>query len=493
MMIVGAVYSNDCDGNSYHKMAVGLLKNGWNPIAESADTFGTRYFGTSEVQTSGIWIDHYAKASWIFAASVYSLTGNIECGKVYSLLSAIAGFGFLYHYLELKFGNGKFSNVVISFLTMYNPILIAQMFGYYIDGYLGIMLYILIIGLFMFLEDSTELKRDSWFIIVPAMVVLGNIKFTGLLYGGIYCILFYVLSIYQNRSESAVKTHLIHLVQFILIAVVTVVFAGYPTYVQNFMYHGNPVYPLAGDGNMISMMIYNAPAGFEGKSNIYKLFYSIFSKMENVSYDLSRPLPELKLPFTMTYMEYLQLNGCDTRIEGFGFLFSGIFIMSIVFLAYCFIKSIKKKQEKKYVILFGANILLIVFLSLAISESWWARYSPYFYLSVIFAMVICQCYKKRGIKIYFVLLASLLFINNILFLRLAVFYERSSYFITQTFKELDGKDINLLKEKSLTGLYFNLEDNNIHYRLVDEIDDSFEKKMYYDYLTYEEREEGDSI
>ena len=235
----------------------------------------------------------------------------------------------------------------------------------------------------------------------------------------------------------------------------------------------------------MSMMIYNAPAGFEGRSNVFKLFYSLFSKMENVSYDLSRPLPELKLPFTMTYLEYLQLNGCDTRIEGFGFLFSGILIISVLLLVYFFRKA-WKERKKWLLVCLGANVLLIVLLLLVISESWWARYSPYFYLLVVFAMVLCQRDQQRGIKVWFAVLACLLFLNNMLFLRLASFYERSSYSITQTFRELEGKEIYLLRENSLTGLYFNLKDYEIHYHLVEETDSELEKKMYYDYLTYEE-------
>ncbi len=485
MMIAGSVYSNDCDGNAYHKMAVGLLKNGWNPIAESADIFGARYFGADQIPTSGIWIDHYAKASWIFASGIYSLTGNIECGKVYNILSAIAGCGILYHYLQIKFAGRTCGNVIIAFLTMFNPILIAQVFTYYIDGYLCIMLFILIVGLFMSLEDDRELRRKGWLLIVPAMIVLGNIKFTGLLYGGIYCVLFYGLSIYKHFNSDSVNTHRKHFLRYGLIAVVTVFFVGYPTYVQNFLEHGNPVYPLAGDGNTMSMMIYNAPAGFEGRSNVFKLFYSLFSKMENVSYDLSRPLPELKLPFTMTYLEYLQLNGCDTRIEGFGFLFSGILIISVLLLVYFFRKA-WKERKKWLLVCLGANVLLIVLLLLVISESWWARYSPYFYLLVVFAMVLCQRDQQRGIKVWFAVLACLLFLNNMLFLRLASFYERSSYSITQTFRELEGKEIYLLRENSLTGLYFNLKDYEIHYHLVEETDSELEKKMYYDYLTYEE-------
>lgn len=124
-------------------------------------------------------------------------------------------------------------------------------------------------------------------------------------------------------------------------------------------------------------------------------------------------------------------------------------------------------------------------LLLVISESWWARYSPYFYLLAVFAMVLCQCYKQRGFRIYFAVLASLLFINNILCLRLPVLYERSSYSITQTFEELEGEEIYLLREDYFTGLYFNLEDYDIHYMLVDEIDGESGQKMYYDFLTYE--------
>ena len=48
-------------------MVIGCLKNGWNPIYESARSFVNGYFNDSKIDSCAIWIDHYGKASWIFA------------------------------------------------------------------------------------------------------------------------------------------------------------------------------------------------------------------------------------------------------------------------------------------------------------------------------------------------------------------------------------------------------------------------------------------
>lgn len=488
-LISGSVYfsSADWDGNAYHKVATGLLKNGWNPLAESGDSFGHRYFGSDKATIYGIWIDHYGKASWIFAASLYFLTGNIECGKVYNLLAVIAGFGVLYYCLTIKLGYKKYSNAIIALLTVFNPVSIAQIFMYYNDGYLGNMLYILIAGLWMYLDHSIEIRKQGWSIIIPSMIVLGNIKFTGLLYGGLFCVLFWALSIYKEFKRESIVKHVKNAVYFAVIAVITIGYAGFSTYIQNWISHGNPVYPLAGEGNLNdAIMITNGPAGFEGKPNIYKLFYAVFGKTENLSYNLDKPLPTLKIPFTVSYNEYLQLGGTsDTRIGGFGILFSGILLMSMILIVICILKLVKEGQ-KKTACCFLANILLITILSITISESWWARYSPYFYLLVIIAMIITQYYCKiRNLKIFFLILATLLLINNILFLKGERYFLKTSYFIRQDFEKLENKKINVFARYPLSGMYFNLEDYNIDYTIVDVIDPNKGGTTYYDCLEYE--------
>ncbi len=202
--ICGHLYSIDWDGNAYHKMAIGCLKNGWNPIYESAQSFVNGYFNDSKIDSCAIWIDHYGKASWIFAANIYALTGKIECGKVYQLLAMESLFCMAAPYMIRK-GIKKWTAVMVSILLVVNPVSFVQIFSYYVDGFLFSYLFILILGLTRLLDaENREQRKITWLVIVCSMSVLANIKFTGLLYGGIYCVAYQP----RLRQQRAVRLFL---------------------------------------------------------------------------------------------------------------------------------------------------------------------------------------------------------------------------------------------------------------------------------------------
>lgn len=72
-MAASGVYDPSYDGNTYHKMAIGLLHEGWNPVRESSQVVADRYFADDQWQvmygtTVGAdrvseTIDHFAKAT----------------------------------------------------------------------------------------------------------------------------------------------------------------------------------------------------------------------------------------------------------------------------------------------------------------------------------------------------------------------------------------------------------------------------------------------
>ena len=75
----------------------------------------------------------------------------------------------------------------------------------------------------------------------------------------------------------------------------------------------------------VDIMTSQQPLGFKDMKPIEKNFYSLFSKSEN---NWWVQVPTLKIPFTYSSDEVSQLN-YDTRVGGYGVLFSGIFILSL--------------------------------------------------------------------------------------------------------------------------------------------------------------------
>ena len=100
--ISGSIYDTTADGNTYHKLAIGALKNGWNPNYESSREFTIQkgnVFDVSDENINALWVDHYAKATEIFASVIYAFTGNIESGKAYTILLMYITFGIIFSYL----------------------------------------------------------------------------------------------------------------------------------------------------------------------------------------------------------------------------------------------------------------------------------------------------------------------------------------------------------------------------------------------------------
>ncbi len=485
--IAGHIYSNDWDGNAYHKMAVGFLKNGWNPLYESSEAFSSRYFGNSDVPSMSMWVDHYGKGSWYFAASVYALTRNIECGKVYNLLAVVAFFGVFFNYLQERYSGRYISNIVVAFLATANPIIIAQSFEYYVDGFLGTMLFVLIIGLTLYIDDTvSNNKKKAWSVILPSMVILGNIKFTGLMYGGIFCVIFFLYNVIRNWKTVSFGKHIKSMFNFIIVAVITIIWVGGSTYIRNFMQHGNPLYPLAGVGK-VDVVTSNSPMGFKNKPSVYKLFYSVFGKSENLGYIEERPLPELKIPFTTSAQE---IKGCvssgDVRIGGFGVFFSGLLLIALLILIIWLIRAFINRaagEVHKYIIMYTGTIIVML---VAVSDSWWARYSPYMYMLLILALVIMVYYGEENIRwrILRGLFVLVLVVNNLIFLYRPYAYIKGSYVVEQQFKELENTTITVVNEYSFPGLLFDLEDRNIRFNLVYGDDQKADQTLYYGQLGY---------
>ena len=77
IFISKSIYDTSYDGQMYHMLAISFLKNNWNPLYNP------------EFPLS-IWIQYYAKASWMLGTYLYVLTPSIEAGKAINLISAVA-------------------------------------------------------------------------------------------------------------------------------------------------------------------------------------------------------------------------------------------------------------------------------------------------------------------------------------------------------------------------------------------------------------------
>lgn len=464
------VFDFSYDGCGYHEMGIGLMAHGWNPIKESADIFieseGLDLLGNSHA----MWIDHYASGTWTIASIFYTFTGYIESGKAINLLSVFILFGIINFYVAKWKGHSGLFNYMFAFLCTVNPITLAQLFTNYVDGILGLFMELGILSWFIILKGNTSRERLNGFLFLLCSILFcSNIKVSGFFFIGIYTIIAYAIILFRNYKNRIKFKQVFTKLTILLAGMVffAVCIIGYHPYITNLIQHRNPIYPIMSE---INIMDGQYPKSFEGKGNTQRAIVSLFSKVDSINSNDNRE-PVIKIPFTVS-KEEIQRCSYDTRISGFGPWFSGIFIVSFIYLIYYF--GIKKRElderdidnaEIYFIVIMIMNVILTLFFE----GSWWARFSMYEYfipLGVLYLMI-----EDKGIiKAIF---CFLFLVNNFFFCRNYIGLFSASDFMRTNLEYLS--DVSQKEEMEIcssiadwSGSQFNFEDYGIIYSISNE-------------------------
>lgn len=499
--ICSHTYDLTWDGNTYHKLAIGMMKDGWNPVYQRAEEFikdDITNVGIFDDSRNSIWIQHYPKASWIFSANIYSVTNNIESSKIITVLIMYVAFGLIINYLYKK-TNIIFS-FLISFLICINPISVVQAFSYYIDGLMGLCIYIILYALVALSdksikdeEDNSWFEKQNWLVLAISLIVCINLKFTGLAYSAIFCIMFFGLWVFRAYKEGVLKERLFKYISYyVVVVLIAICVVGFSPYIKNILNKGNPLYPLIGK-DKIDIMTYNQPKSFVERGAIDKFFTSIFGVSENVKSNDTDKDPTLKFPFTIVKGEIKQYSKPDLRISGFGVWFSGIFIISLCGIVYFLYKLYKQKEYEKFSFLV-AFMLVSAMLVLIVDGSWWARYVPYIYLlpiivTILFAKEHKKIYKVIATIICVLLIANVSIITYTSFnntLKQSRRIEKQMINIKKINRE-NGKVVISLKTDGFPSALYNLRDKHVTVELKEY--NELNSPKYVNYFYYEKEEE----
>ena len=475
--VSGHVYDASYDGNSYHKEAIGALESGWNPIYDDSESFSKDNDINIQFFT---WLDHYPKTTWIYGASVYKLTGNIETAKSFNFLILFVVF-FIIAYLINKFYDRKVFAFLMAFAVCLFPIIWQQVFSLYLDAFMGFILLLTVIYTYLIVKND---KEKEYFVVVGALlIILINIKFTGLFYGGLFCLGYYIyytiLKLKNKDYSSLLRTTGI----FAIIVLAGVLVVGSNSYVKNTVTRGNPLYPLIGK-DKVDIMTYLQPASFAEMSPIEKQYYSLFSHTANIGV-FNNGEPELKIPFTKNSWEITQF-GEDTRIGGFGIYFSGILIISLLVLFIYFGNSIYHKKYDNLICL-GIPFVVIIFIMFVLGEGWWARYSPQIYFIPLMAIYVLLKSRVPCLKLIGFILVIITFSNSYdIANRMVTTKIPASGISRMNLEKLNGEKVKIqMADSNYTGTLFNLRDYNINYTITDKIENK--KDLYVGKIYYEER------
>lgn len=481
-MAIGKVYDVTADGNTYHKLAVGAMKNGWNPVYQSIGNFNKDKGNPFDILKDNVnvkWVDHYARGTETFGAVIYSFTGNIETGKVYNILWVYIGL-FLIYGILCHFGLGCFKSLVLALVLAFNPIILTQITNYYLDGVLTISLFIIILSCLLMQKKQSKLDEcENYLILGLALIWCINAKFTGLAFAGIFCLVYYLYNHIRNYIKDKDKFKSLFIkdtIFYVIVLVVSVLIVGSSTYVKNFVDHGNPLYPLYGKGHVENMVMKEIPKSLQDKNSLTIFLTSLFAKGENVSpsYSNENNQPDLKIPFTTSKEEINNYSIPDIRMAGFGPLFSGILIITFILTILMIVDYIRKKHYNQ-LIPYLLTLFITMFLILFLDGSYWARYIPYFYLIPVLPLIYYFRRNSKKFNIISLIVVIIFLINSslIIYTQYKSVNNANEYVAIRLsrFKEYNDSNSEVkirLAHHGIQGVQYNLDDLGISsYNLVD--------------------------
>lgn len=190
----------------------------------------------------------------------------------------------------------------------------------------------------------------------------------------------------------------------------------------------------------------------------------------------------LKLPFTVKEEE-LKTISVDTRVGGFGPLFGGSVLLSLILLAAAF------PADPKRTLAYAGLVLLILISALVNPEAWWARYAPQLWLLPVIA-VMAGLEIRRKIPRFLGLLIVLALSLNVLLV--SVFFFERQYAGNLTLKnqlaEMQRADVVLVKFQYMYSNRVRLEECHVNYREVEKLEGPQVKTLAFSDTRYVEQE-----
>lgn len=448
VIIAGQVYDFSYDGMYFHKEAVNALANSWNPLRSSFADFG--FFGY--LQELPTWLDNYPKGVWSLYAYIYSLTGKIEYAKGANIIFILMLFFTAYDTVSSVFNKKGVLCAVLALAFTANPVIAAQFFTFMND--LPVAALIMVCAFFGMKIYAEKADNCDYICLGTAFASSFTIKFTAPILCGFTLLGIGFAVAVKNRNKSVLKPVFIVL----LSALIGVSVIGADPYIKHIAHGQNPIFPILGEGKT-DIMNTNAPAGIDDMSNAGAMLTSLFSRSAPNPGDE----PIIKIPFSVYRDELAAVSAPDTRLGGFGVLFSGILLLSLAFGVFALFKS-------KGAFCVVPPLIVFALLALFFPESWWARYNPYiYYIPCLILLAFSNTDKTKIISV----LMSVLILANSAVTGIAVlgnFYTKT-YDIKQKMLEIKNTQKHMvvnINDFPCHALW--LKENNMDFELVMDMD-----------------------
>ncbi len=411
--VSGQIYDSTWDGNMYHKASIGYLMDGWNPNKEPVEEYDMKQERPKMVhELSHLWINHYPKASYLFGADIGVVTGRVESGKAINFLSMVVLFTFTLSLLLFKKKKRIFA-ILFSFLILSCTTILSQIINNFVDCLVFLYFYMLIWYFFANEEKGYISKAELLACYLIFLVVLINIKYSSFGYAGIFCLGYYLWYFIRLLQKKFGKEQFIGFTLTSVSAVIISIFVvGSSSYPKNYVEHGNPFYPLMGEGK-IDIMNRELIPELHDAPPIKRFLVSTYSEALNASAN-SNEKAMLKIPFIIKEKELPLARRCEIRISGNGFLFSGILTVSFFVFMILIIKEFKRDRKKFMLMIIP--IFITVIMMFVMSDLWWLRYFPQIHFFVLGAILLMEQYSNLVLKYLQKFLMIMTFLNGAIFL-----------------------------------------------------------------------------
>lgn len=480
------LYTDVWDSNSYHKQAVGLLYYGWNPVYQSSWDFETVAHTTQLYSPSLTWSEVYPKATWYFSAMLYKITGNIESGKIYTMISMLMLFALGFDYLFEK-GYGKLRSAIVAIFIAFNPIPLSQFRSFYLDGFACNIL--LIIMLEMIIIEDRCYKKDkkiNWYLLILSIALGCALKTSIVMFNIIICATYFIYKLITNIvSKKPLLNSLLIGLPLFLAGLIGVVIIGFSPYITNIARFHNFSYK----SDELMEYLFPFKAGLvDCESNFQAFFVSIFSKMDSREYTTIKET--VKIPFSIHPNEIAHYSLADTIKGGMGIWFSGLLILSliIIFRYLLFCRRKRKSIENRFALL----LIAVIFIAVSITPlTYWHRYIGFIYIIPIVAvlsLLIHGQFKKNDFMLFLTMFIAYVniapwFLYTVKDIQKSVVTE--AQLVGMSNRSKDGMKYEVaLASDEFVGILYNLNDWNIDYIYLDELDNNSQQDITYTYYMY---------
>lgn len=363
---LSGLYDTSWDGQDYHQTAIIALHDGWNP-------WHSRTLPVHAPANAQYAIG-YPKATWLLQAGIYALTGRLQSVVVTNVVAGGIAAVFVYGALrQLRLGRAW--RGIITLLAVCEVHVLQQLPTFMADGYSYLLSLTALALLWRCAREPARLGPLAGFL--ASWLLLAGSKFSNLV---VCALLMLALLVVLARARAWRARWFAPLLLGFALVSFAVLWVPYGT---NWLRFGSPLYPQNQPGESAKLRFDNVPNNLKHAGRAALLGYGIFSHTE--APDAGNPtsahnIAQLKWPFTFHWYEIGQMNNFQGRVASAGVLFSGLFVLSGLLLAWLIVRAFGARAQlpDAWRLARGAGLLVGVILlaALLIPVPNKLRYSP---------------------------------------------------------------------------------------------------------------------